>query len=61
MIRGVIAARFQACSAAKTVPAMSSRGKIPLEFDRLTKERLLAEIAKRMGVRLREPTVLSEK
>jgi hypothetical protein len=40
---------------------MSSRGKIPLEFDRLTKERLLAEIAKRMGVRLREPTVLSEK
>jgi hypothetical protein len=34
-------------------PARVFTRKIPLEFDRLTKERLLAEIAKRARVRKR--------
>jgi hypothetical protein len=51
MIGGVIAARFHVRSAAETAPARVFTRKEPLEFDRLTKERLLVEIAKRMRVR----------
>ena len=61
MIEGVIAARFTLVAPRRPYRRVSSRGEIPLEFDRLTKERVLAEIAKRMCGRLRKPTVRSEK